>query len=181
MQDTPEYDDDMLLVDVEGPDGARRRTLSFTRAPTVLLTFAANRYTRSVSRIYQDRFGIGAMDWRMLVMLTREPDSSVSHASRTIGIDKAAVSRSLTRLEQRGLVRAEAPGPDGRRRLFRLTDAGRAMHDEVLALAMERNRALFKGFSADEMTMMAGLLTRFLDNLSAADEDCPPQQVGGPA
>lgn len=170
MQDRPEYDDDMLLVDVDGPDGAPRRTLSFTRAPTVLMTFAANRYTRAVSRIYQDRFGIGAMDWRMLVMLTREPDSSVSHASRTIGIDKAAVSRSLTRLEKRGLARAEAPGPDGRRRLFRLTEAGRAMHDEMLALAMARNRELFKGFSEEDMTQFAGLLRRFLDNLDAAED-----------
>ncbi|MFT4792638.1 MAG: DNA-binding MarR family transcriptional regulator [Paracoccaceae bacterium] len=171
MTDTPDYDDDMLLVTVAGQDGARpRRTLSFSRAPTVLMTFAANRYTRTVSRIYQDRFGIGAMDWRMLVMLTREPGSSVSHASRIIGIDKAAVSRSLTQLEKRGLVRAETPGPDGRRRLFRLTEPGHAMHDALLELALEQNRHLFAGFSAADITTLAGLLSRFLTNLDASEE-----------
>jgi DNA-binding MarR family transcriptional regulator len=172
MHDTkpPPFDPEMLLVTVPGgPDRPSRRTLSFSRAPTVLMTLAANRYTRVISRQLQARFGIGAMDWRMLVMLTREPDSSVSHASRTIGIDKAAVSRSLTRLEARDLVRAAAPGPDGRRRLFRLTKAGRAMHDAILALALERHADLFAGFEAAEITQLASLLHRFLGNLDAAE------------
>ena len=93
MPDTSLPDQLFLTEPEDAPEG--QRTLSFERSPTVLLSFAANRFSRAAARVYQDRFGIGAMDWRMLVMLTRAPGSGVSDAARTIGIDKAAVSRSL--------------------------------------------------------------------------------------
>ena len=113
MDDLP---DKMFLTELEqDEDGRSRQTLSFSRSPTVLLNFAANRFTRNASRHYQNAFGIGAMDWRMLVTLTRDPGSSVSHASATIGIDKGAVSRSLARLEKEGLAKAQCNSPDERR------------------------------------------------------------------
>lgn len=140
-------------------------TLSFSRTPTVLLTFAANRFTRSASRVYQDRFGIGAMDWRMLVMLMREPGSSVSHASRTIGIDKAAVSRSLQRLEKRGLATPTEVDGDERRKDWGLTPEGRALHDQILDLALDRQKALLDGFSRADVTAFTAYLSRFLENL----------------
>ena len=91
---------EMFLVETE--DGAR--TLSFSRTPTVLLTFAANLFTRQSAAALTKEFGIGAMDWRMLVMLTRHPGASVAQSAETIGIDKAAISRSLQRLSKKGLV-----------------------------------------------------------------------------
>lgn len=166
-----ELADSLFLIDPSGANPASGTpvpagpTLSFSRTPTVLLTFAANRFTRSASRVYQDRFGIGAMDWRMLVMLMREPGSSVSHASRTIGIDKAAVSRSLQRLEKRGLATPEVVGGDERRKDWRLTPAGRALHDRVLELALVRQKALLNGFSREEIAAFTGYLSRFLENL----------------
>jgi hypothetical protein len=35
---------------------------------------------------------------------------------------------------------------------------------------MARNRELFAGFSAEDMTTMASLLSRFLDNLDASED-----------
>ncbi|MGG7565145.1 MarR family winged helix-turn-helix transcriptional regulator [Rhodovulum sp. DZ06] len=166
-------DDALFLVDApdpEGEAGAARRTLSLTEAPSVLLVFAANRYTRTISRIYQARYGIGAMDWRMLVTLTRTPDSSVSQAADLIGIDKAAVSRAIARLEARGLVQSRTPGPDARRRLFRLTAEGAALHDEVLVDALRLQREMLDGFSEEEAATLAGLLRRFIDNLDDAGD-----------
>lgn len=85
------------------PTDSAERSLSFSRLPTVLLTFAANRRTRASACNFQNRFGIGSMDWRMLVMLTQEPGSTVNHLGRAIGIDKSAVGRSPRRLEAKGL------------------------------------------------------------------------------
>jgi len=170
-------DDMFLIAPGEAPEGPARPTLSFTRTPTVLLAFAANRFTRAASREYQEKFGIGAMDWRMLVMLAREPGSTVSHAARTIGIDKAAVSRSLRRLEQVGLADA-APAPrDDRRKSWGLTAAGNALHDRILAHALKRLRRLLAGFDPEEVEALTGYLARLLDNLDAAFcDDAPPGQ-----
>ncbi len=166
LKPDPALPDDLFLTD-EAETGAR--TLSFRRSPTVLLTFAANRFTRAASREYQDRFGIGAMDWRMLVMLTREPGSTVSHSGRTIGIDKAAVSRSLRRLQGQDLA---VPDPD-RPTEWHLTPKGRALHTEMLELALSRQQHLLQGMTADEVQTFTCCLRLFLENLDTLQH--PPE------
>lgn len=168
----PLLPDDMFLVHPDGTDsGPAETTLSFTRAPSVLIAFAGNRFTRSASRHYQKAFGIGAMDWRMLVMLTREPGSPVSHAARTIGIDKAAVSRSLRRLEKSGLAVPESHGSDERRKNWTLTAEGQALHARILQAALERQAKLLEGFTTKETEAFAGSLRRFLANLDALNTE----------
>lgn len=160
--------DDLFLIHPDGsPTSPEAPTLEFTRTPTVLLTFAGNRFTRSAAKDYQAQFGIGVMDWRMLVMLTREPGSSVSHAARTIGIDKAAISRALQRMEKAGLVRAEIRHSDDRRKDWTLTQTGHDLHARVLRRALDRQRKLLKGFDPDEIEAFTSYLSRFLENLEA--------------
>lgn len=159
-------DDDLFLVDViDDKTNKVSSTLSFSRSPTVLLTFAANRFTRKAARYYQQEFGIGAMDWRMLVMLTREPGASVALASKTIGIDKGAVSRSLARLEASGLVEGHSTLNDERRRSWHLTEAGEQLHARMLTGALQRQRQLLDGFDSVEVERFNGYLRRFLSNL----------------
>lgn len=169
MTNPPLPDEMFLIHPSDARDSPAATTLSFQKSPTVLLNFAANRFTRMAARHYQDRFGIGAMDWRMLVMLTREPGSSVAHASRTIGIDKAAVSRSLKRLEQAGLARAEVAGTDERRKSWTLTDEGHRLHSQMLAVALDRQKELLHGFSGEEVQAFTSYLARFLENLDRLD------------
>ncbi|TPI56056.1 winged helix-turn-helix transcriptional regulator [Mesorhizobium sp. B3-1-3] len=162
----PDLPDEMFLVTLEDDDSSPRSTLSFSRSPTVLLTFAANRFTRAAARVYQERYGIGAMDWRMLVMLTREPGATVTRSADTIGIDKAAVSRCLQRLLGMGFVSKGLLHSNGRSRGWRLTDTGHALHKTILKEALRRQRHLFSGFSPEEVQSFCYMLTRFLDNLA---------------
>lgn len=159
--------DELFLTHGEGENPLSSPTLSFRRSPTVLLTFAANRFTRLSSKVYSERYGLGAMDWRMLVMLTREPGATLVRSSDVIGIDKAAVSRCLKRLEAAGLVRPGKLHANGRSRSWWLTPAGQDLHDRILAEALERQRKLLHGFSQDEVTQLCDYLRRFLDNLEA--------------
>lgn len=159
-------DPSMFLVEVkDDSDGTSRHTLSFSRAPTVLLTFAANRFTRSSARDYLDRFGIGAMDWRMLVMLTREPGCDAARASAAIGIDKGAVSRSLARLQKQGLATFVSRETDERRKSWRLTPTGEKLHDDILEVALQRLEATLDGFSKQDVGELNSLLAKLVDNL----------------
>ena len=94
-------DDIFLTV----PADTAGRTLSFSRSPTVLLTCAANRFTCALVCNFQNRFGIGSMDWRMLVMLTREPRSKVSHSGRVSGIERRRSAGHRGGWRPRGLPR----------------------------------------------------------------------------
>ncbi|WP_420397412.1 MarR family winged helix-turn-helix transcriptional regulator [Nioella sp.] len=168
---TADLPDDLFLIHPDDTGGPATPTLSFSRSPTVLLNFTANRFTRSAARAYQDRFGIGAMDWRMLVMLAREPSSTAAHASRTIGIDKAAVSRALARLEAKGLVAPADPDQGRLGREWVLTDTGIALHGQVLTEALARQKALLDGFSPEEVAQFTGFLSRCLGNLDKLESD----------
>jgi len=146
------------------------QTLEFDRNPTVLLVFAANRFTRSAARFYQDQFGIGAMDWRMLVMLTKEPDIPVARASKVIGIDKAAVSRSLGRLSEKGLVEYSTPEGDSRRKTWKLTEEGEELHAAILKEALLRQEKLLKGFDKEEVLLFNSFLKRLQGNIADLDQ-----------
>ncbi|MEP2716875.1 MarR family winged helix-turn-helix transcriptional regulator [Pseudophaeobacter sp.] len=170
MTNTPDLPDDMFLVTADGSaDDPAAPTLSFRNSPVVLVSFAGNRFTREATRAYQAEFDIGVMDWRMLVMLTRSPGCSVAQAARLTGIDKAAVSRSLQRLEENGLAEAAVLGGDERRKSWSLTPQGQDLHGQILPRALERQRDLLKGFSPQEVRAFTGYLQRFLDNIEPPD------------
>ena len=166
MADDSALTDAMFLVDAAGhPDGRSHKTLSFSRTPTVLLTFAANRFTRDTARTYLKEFGLGAMDWRMLVMLTREPGCSAARASAAIGIDKGAISRSLARLEKSGLAGFEAVEEDGRVKRWFLSSRGIELHDRMLERAMSRLKTILQGFSKSDVQELNRLLGKLLSNM----------------
>ena len=162
--------DTAFFLGEEDTGAGQGKTLEFDRNPTVLLVFAANRFTRSAARFYQERFGIGAMDWRMLVMLTKEPDIPVARASKVIGIDKAAVSRSLGRLADKGLVRFTTPGGDTRRKSWALTEEGVSLHETILKEALARQEKLLKGFEKEEVLLFNSFLKRLQDNIVDLDQ-----------
>jgi len=161
-------DESYFLSGADGGDDDAQ-TLDFDKTPTVLLVFAANRFTRSAARHYQTRYNIGAMDWRMLVMLTKEPNIPAARACQVIGIDKAAISRSLARLESSGLARATAQARDPRRKNWQLTMKGQHLHDQILKDALDRQSQILNGFTEQEVSTLNGLLRRMLDNMSNMD------------
>jgi len=152
---------------------AEPATLDLAEAPSVLLIFAANRFTRIWSRYLLRHHGLAAIDWRMMVMLTAEPNIPVTRASTVIDIDKAAVSRALARLEGKGLAAADVPESYRQRRLWRLTAAGTALHDEILATALRRQTRMLRGLDAGEARQLSRYLRTILDNLAALEVEDP--------
>lgn len=164
-------EDDLFLVQVPDPDqGPARKTLSHSRSPLVLLGMASNKYVRTSARIFTERYGLGIMDWRMLVTLTRHPGATVTLSSRLMGIDKAAVSRSLTRLEEKGWVVPTQLGRGERRKSWKLSEQGKLLHEEVLSLSMQLHRSVLDGFTPQEIGVLNGLLKRFLVNLETLND-----------
>lgn len=162
---------DMFLVDVQDEHtGEAFQTLSISRTPAMLLSFAANKFTEAASTYFANRLNLGTVDWRMLLLLARLPGITAIQSARTIGVDKGTVSRAASRLKQRGLICAGDLHANGRSRGLFLTPTGRAMHDQILDIAVEQHLDLLKGFSPDEAKLMADLLLRFTRNLEAMIE-----------
>jgi len=154
-----------------------RQTLDLAGYVPFYLTAISNAVSRGASRLYLREFGVGIIDWRVMSQLALEPNIMANRISAVIGLDKGAVSRSLQALEKAGLVEVGA-GPDPRRRTFALTAEGRASHDRILAVALQREQRLLAGMSLDEVRSLIDLMARMhanVSNLNRDDYDIPPR------
>lgn len=113
-----------------------------------------NALSRSASAQYRREFGIGIGEWRVLSILANEPGLPASQICNRISADKAAVSRSLARLEKSGVLDASVSPSDPRRRSFSLNLKGEELHDKVLQGALEREAKLLDGVDTGDLRAM---------------------------
>ena len=141
--------------------------LDLDRYVPALITFIANKLSRSATVLYQKRFKVNVTEWRILSLLAIEPEISAARICHVIGFDKGPVSRTLAAMEERGLVTIKADRADGRTYSISLTAKGAATHDHVIAVALERERRLLSCLSKGERETLIGLLRRVHGNLDA--------------
>lgn len=128
-----------------------------------LLLWLSNKVASSASSLYHDKFGVGVTEWRLLAYFKIYPWSTASKACELMGLDKGAVSRSLSTLVAEGLLEGR---PQGLRRIeYRVTRKGNRLHDKIYELAMAREEALLEGVTAQERQTLVKLLRHMLNNL----------------
>jgi DNA-binding MarR family transcriptional regulator len=150
-------------------------TLDLDRYVPALITFIANKLSRTATVLYQKRFGVNVTEWRILSLLALEPDISAARICHVIGFDKGPVSRTLALLQTRGLVRIRPDRQDARTHSISLTPKGRATHDQVIVVALERERRLLSCLRKDEREVLINLLRRVHGNLGAVTTPGEPR------
>ncbi|MEC7763757.1 MAG: MarR family winged helix-turn-helix transcriptional regulator [Pseudomonadota bacterium] len=130
-----------------------------------LMNAVSNGWQRRTSPIYRQTFDISILDWRVIAMLNIEPDISGQRICEVVRLDKAAVSRSLNFLAERGYVEYSANESDPRRRAWRLTAAGLEVHDKCLEIALENEEALFKDVAPENLEVFLRVMRQILRNL----------------
>jgi DNA-binding MarR family transcriptional regulator len=151
--------------------------LDLNRYVPAMLTFLANKLATGASISYRKHFGIGVVEWRLLALLAVEDAITANRICQVIGRDKSAVSRSLQQLEMAGRVCGEIDSKDARRYTVSLTSEGKALHDRVLKVALERERRLLSNLSPKEIDTLVDLLGRLQKNVAHVNEYDPPAQV----
>lgn len=129
------------------------------------LSAVNNALSRGASALYRERFGIGITDWRVISMLAIEPGITAARVCEVVKLDKAATSRSLKTLEDLGLLRYVTADMDVRRRRWWLNDAGYALHDEILALALAREANLVRGATPEDLEAFLRVMRCMLANV----------------
>jgi len=150
-----------------GRSGRAEQVLDLDRYVPALITFIANKLSRSATVLYQKRCAVNVTEWRILALLAIEPAISAARICSVIGYDKGPVSRTLAAMEERGLVAIRPDREDGRSHSISLTAKGAATHDKVIALALERERRLLCCLNKAERETLIVLLRRVHGNLDA--------------
>lgn len=132
------------------------------RRPAFLVGAIANKFVLNGSTLLRREGGIGFTEWRVMVMLALEPGVTAKRISEVVGVDKAAISRSIKILAAAGLIE---PTPDtaGRRSQdYRLSPAGQEFHDRLQSKMAGLERCLVARLGAEELDVLVDLLQRLL-------------------
>lgn len=132
-------------------------------------TWIANKLSRGASQSYLAAFDVGIESWRVLVLLAIEGAISAQKACGIIGMDKASMSRCFKSMQARGFITLSLDPDDGRARIATLTARGRAMHDQIRGIALERERAFLSVLSTAERKTLIDILHRLHENLPAVE------------
>jgi len=146
----------------ERPDDGRSsaHALNLDNYVPAYLTLLAGKISNSASAAYRPKFGVGITDWRIMALLAAEPWISAGRVCDVIGLDKAAVSRSVRAMKSIGIVDVRWAGDDKHRQVIALTRKGLMLHDRMVKLSLERERRLLKSFSAAERKTLIDFLSR---------------------
>ena len=130
------------------------------------LSYSANIVSLIIARSYAAMFGLKIPEWRLIAVIAEAEGITQQEIGRRTRMDKVTVSRATLALDSRNLIE-RSPNPiDGRSRLLRLTNAGRALYAEVAPKALALEAQIFGGFSADEIATIKRLL-RAIDAAAA--------------
>lgn len=155
----------------------KNNQLDLDRYVPALVTFLANKLSSGASACYRKNFDVGVVEWRLLALLKVEQNITANRMCQVIGLDKAAVSRALKLLNQRGSVNFIKDEKDGRSSLICLTKEGELLHDKILQVALEREALLLGGFQAEELEVLLRLLHKLNANIgqvNSFDPNKPP-------
>lgn len=118
----------------------------------------ANKLSRASTVRYNKEFGIGLGEWSCLALLALEPDIPATRIAEVSGFDKAAISRSLRILEDRGFVQTRGVANHNRKKLVRLTPEGNVLYRKIARIAAERENKLLEGLSEAERALLIRML-----------------------
>jgi DNA-binding MarR family transcriptional regulator len=151
------------------PAAESRKVLDLDRYTVAYLVWVANKLSSGASQTYLRLFGVGVETWRCLVLLAIHNSIAAQQVSQVMGMDKASVSRCFKLMQAKGLIVMGLDAFDGRVRIATLTPKGRALHDQILDLALERERALLSVLDESDRQTLLRLLKRLHENLPAVE------------
>ncbi len=117
------------------------------------------------------RHGLNLVEWRILTSIDAKSPCTMTDVLPFVFVDRALVSREITRLHEDGLISVEADPGDGRRKLLFLTRVGKARHDETLIDMLERQKLLAGALTSQERAMFVSIVGKLRSVIQANPGD----------
>ncbi len=112
-------------------------------------------------------FDIGGSHMGLIFHLYKHNGASQDDLSKALEVDKATITRSVSKLEENGLVERQRDTTDQRINRIVLTDSGHAMQNDLKNIALEWQSTLLEGFSGEERKNLENLLEKLMINARA--------------
>ncbi len=138
---------------------AAHQAIDFDRYVPTVLSRVMGRLRSSASEFFGKQYGITLLEWRIISFVAAEGPSSVYAIWTEGALDKAAVTRALRELRDRGLVTVQdVPGQRRRKTAVTLTAAGAALHEATFGAVVVRHQRLLHGLSTEGVEQLLATL-----------------------
>ena len=138
---------------------------------TVMATFDLSKFTpyrlvalaRTVSGRLADAYAredISIPEWRVLAVAAQAEQMSARDVVAMTPMDKMAVSRAITSLEKKALVKRTEHPEDARAAIVMLTEKGRAVFERIAKIALAFEAEFMSPLSAEEQESFANILSK---------------------
>ncbi len=113
----------------------------------------------AVIRLCEGQYGVSRREWALLGLLAVRGAQAPSEIADQCHLDRTRVSRAITRLTAKGLIRRQTLDGDRRRASVALTPAGQALYRQLFDEVAAINRQLVETLSDGELAALDTLLT----------------------
>ena len=144
-----------------------RKTLDLYR----FVPFRMNRLAAEISEAlaveYRDRYGLDVPEWRVIATLgfRGEPCTAQEICAHT-HTHKSTISRAVSALIDRGLIKANENGKDRREVRLTMTAKGRKLYQDLIPRLLDRESNIMNGLSEAERKQFDALLKKIESGLS---------------
>lgn len=114
--------------------------------------------------------GLTQAQWTPLFMIQKGKCTTLAELSRELQLDAGALTRTLDRLEAKGLCKRVRSNEDRRVIHLALTPEGEAALTPVPGVLCDVSNALLEGFTQEEWETLMGFLRRLMANAQALRE-----------
>jgi DNA-binding MarR family transcriptional regulator len=105
---------------------------------------------------------ITVAEWRVLLTLSQQKQISGQEITGRWAMDKMAVNRAISALQQRGLVEKKQNSQDKRVVDLMLTQTGQALYEQLLPMANQRYHKLLAGLKKPEEKLLRDTLLKMI-------------------
>lgn len=117
-------------------------------------------------------YGLTATQLEVLRLVWQDEGVEQRILQERLGIASPTLTGIVDRLVDRQMLVRNSSEEDARVKLLFLTDQGRAIHTELVAIHQHAHARLLKGFSSAEIALLEQWLQRMTANIEASQDDC---------
>lgn len=139
-----------------------------------LMADAARLFRRAFNARARE-LGLTGQQWRVLVVIRRNPGLRQSVAAEMLEVEPITLSRMVDRLADAGMVERRADPTDRRAWSLFLSAAAEPLMDRMRAMAEALTDDALEGFTPQERRQLVQLAERYRANLSRRTESLPDE------
>ena len=125
-------------------------------------TLWSNYYTEPCFSAMSRDFDVGRDEFNVMSCLSSYGPMAAKTICEVTGRPKNSISRAVTRLSERKMIRRKINPLDRRESSLMLTESGRKLYERVVPVAIERQSTMLSGLSSSERALLDQVLNKLM-------------------